>query len=834
MQRVKRALNSRAKPAYDYVPGELVFFWRTQEADKTRRQAGGKLGSFLGPARVLATETCQGSGGQLRPGSAVWLVRGRSLIKCAPEQLRRASEREELIEVLSDSQRQTPWTFTRVASEIGGNQYQDLSHDLPSLAEWQRSQNIEEEAPPVRTRVRQKRRIPEAPEMGEDMDQDEDLAARDVPASARARGSSSGGPSEPSLTGVTWWQEVPETAWSAEAASYWCDHLAAVEIELELAESRRGTLQAMENLPAYFVGALKRKAIEVNLKRLSPEDQRAFQEAKAAEVKNFVAAQAFEALPDSMKPNKDQAIGMRWILTWKVKDDGSVKPKARAVLVGYQDPAYEHRDTTAPVMTRQTRQRLLQAAAWKRWTVQKGDVTGAFLQGREYPGDLYCIPTDEICQALNLAPGSVTKLRRACYGLVDAPLEWFRTVSAFLQEIGLERSWSDACSWAYRVNGRLRGMISGHVDDFLFAGGAEDREWQGILDKIRQKFKWGDWDKDEFVQCGVHIKKVETGFELSQPQYVEGMSEIPLNATRRKEKNAPTNEREKTQLRALLGGLSWHAQQVAPHAAAEVSLLLSEVTNSTVTTITKANLLLHHVKKRKDHKMLIHAFNEDEKLALFAWVDAANGNRPGGGSTQGIFVGMGPESILQGDMGKVTPISWHSSKIDRTCRSPGAAETQAAVNGEDILHYARFQWSELLYGNVDIKQQNATVRQTTGCVITDSRNVFDKINTEVVSIKGAERKANLELLSLKEAQQLTKVHVRWVHSEAQLANSLTKANGIRELELYYRMNHSWRIVSDEFMRSARRRRSDGLNPLEGQTEGDKKRESVCSEESVEN
>ncbi|CAE7406995.1 RE2, partial [Symbiodinium sp. KB8] len=114
------------------------------------------------------------------------------------------------------------------------------------------------------------------------------------------------------------------------------------------------------------------------------------------------------------------------------------KAKARAVLLGYQDPKYEHRATTAPVMTRQTRQMQLQLTTMRKWQLQKGDVSGAFLQGREYPDELFCVPCPEICQAMGLAEGTVTRLRRACYGLVDAPLEWYRTVDSFLQELGLE------------------------------------------------------------------------------------------------------------------------------------------------------------------------------------------------------------------------------------------------------------------------------------------------------------------------------------------------------------------------------------------------------------
>ncbi len=177
---------------------------------------------------------------------------------------------------------------------------------------------------------------------------------------------------------------------------------------------------------------------------------------------------------------------MRWILTWKVKDDGTTKPKARAILLGYQDPGYEHRATTTPAMTRQSRQLVLQAAAVQRWKTEKGDVSGAFLQGREYPSDLFCIPCDEICKAMEIPTGSITKVKRGCYGLVDAPLEWYRTISTYFTHLGLEKSWSDPCLWMWKPKGVLRGLICGHVDDFLFSGGREDREWHDLYAESRR------------------------------------------------------------------------------------------------------------------------------------------------------------------------------------------------------------------------------------------------------------------------------------------------------------------------------------------------------------
>ena len=809
-QRLSRANNSRSRPIPDFEPGELVYFWRTQDASQGRVSPGSKRGRFLGPARVLALERKPGEDGVSRAGNAIWLVRGRNLIKCSPEQLRRASPREELLEGLTSQHGEspTPWTYSRLASELGGSQYEDISMEVPEEEEWHRAQDEREEETPPRFRLRTKRPAPTSVN-----EEPEDLHTGSSQASRNARNRPRQGPLLSEQAHSAWWHEVKEQAWP-QSCQYWQAANAAVAVEVPMPDSRRGTAQALENLSCYVSGSLKRRAIEVSEKRLTDAEKEEFQQAKAVEVKNFIAAQAFEALPDEMKPSKEQAISMRWILTWKLRDDGSTKAKARAVLLGYQDPAYEHRSTTAPVMTRQTRQLMLQVSANKSWRVYKGDVSGAFLQGRTYPDKLYCIPCKEICDAMGIAEGSITRVRRACYGLVDAPLEWYRTVSEFLESVGLQRLWSDACAWVWRPNGVLRGMVAGHVDDFLFGGREDDEGWQSILRQIKEKFKWSDWEHGRFVQCGVEVVQDSEGFTLSQARYVGQLREIGVSQTRRKDLNAPTTEHERSQLRALLGALSWHAQQVAPHVSSAVGILLSEVNNSSVRTIISANTLLDSVRVRKDHCLRIHKFPEHEELGVFGWVDAASQNRPDGGSTQGLVIGLAPVSLMRGELTKVSIAGWSSHRIDRTCRSPGAAETLAAVNGEDSVYYMRYQWSEIIHNVADARDPEGCARKVLGCLVSDSRNVYDKLQTEVLSIKGAEKRSNLELLSLKEAMQRTQLQIRWVHSEAQLSNPLTKLGNQKELELFYRMGCVWRIVEDPQMRSARRRRVDGLDPLE--------------------
>ena len=172
-------------------------------------------------------------------------------------------------------------------------------------------------------------------------------------------------------------------------------------------------------------------------------------------------------------------------------------------------------------MSRTTRQILLSVAAALKMRVAKGDVSGAFLQGKSYQHDAYVIPTDEICDAMSLPHGSITKLKKACYGLVDAPLEWFLTVLEFLQSLGFERCVCDPCCFKYVDKDKgLIGLISGHVDDFLFCGSASCPIWKNLCQQIQSKFKWGTWEYDNFTQCGVKVEKTANGgFELSQSHH---------------------------------------------------------------------------------------------------------------------------------------------------------------------------------------------------------------------------------------------------------------------------------------------------------------------------
>ena len=208
-------------------------------------------------------------------------------------------------------------------------------------------------------------------------------------------------------------------------------------------------------------------------------------------------------------------------------------------------------------------------------------MSAAFLQGSQplicAKDWAYWVPQD-----------SVARLRKSCYGLVQAPYEWYESVRTKFLALGFTQSLADPCCWFLNKNGSVRAIVSGHVDDFIFVGSPKDDLWMSVKREIQEAFRWGEFEENKFTQCGVQVERLENGsFHLSQERYMHHTLPVPLSNERRKQRKEPTTDWEKTNMRGVLGAMSWHCSQVCFRYSAYVSLLLSEVCCSTVETIAQ-------------------------------------------------------------------------------------------------------------------------------------------------------------------------------------------------------------------------------------------------------
>ena len=352
-QRISRATNSRHRQVLDFSAGDLVYIWRKQLTGQDAGQNKQGAGRFVGPARILATEMKRDDQGELQRGSSIWLVRGRRLIKCCAEQLRHATDKEHIIHDLHQPDQQ-PWTFPKVAEELGGTEFDDYTEELTEM-EWERARDPDSEWQPIH-RFRMKRtptmadmRPAQVPRVSQDLPEvSEPISSNPAAAShrqERSRSPPSGSRAEPSSgfqAAPHWSDQVQDSFFADENnknKAFWNKERVAVEMAIDFPGSRSSAERALQNLQVFFSAALKRKSIEVCERKLTSEQLKEFRSAKAVEVSNFLAAKAFEALPPEYRADRDQAVRMRWILTWKIREDGTQKAKARAVLLGYQKPS---------------------------------------------------------------------------------------------------------------------------------------------------------------------------------------------------------------------------------------------------------------------------------------------------------------------------------------------------------------------------------------------------------------------------------------------------------------------------------------------------------------
>ena len=132
------------------------------------------------------------------------------------------------------------------------------------------------------------------------------------------------------------------------------------------------------------------------------------------------------------------------------------------------------------------------------------------------------------------------------------------------------------------------------------------------------------------------------------------------------------------------------------------------------------------------------------------------------------------------------------------------------------MYALRFQLSEFLGHYANTWNTDETVNFTMGILI-DSKNLFDRLSQTMLTLKGAEKRSDLESLCLKESTMFNKTVLRWVNGDSQLGNSLTKATEPQQLQLFFARNGRWRIVYDQSILSGKRRKSLGLGSLDSQS-----------------
>ncbi|KAJ9545014.1 hypothetical protein OSB04_024721 [Centaurea solstitialis] len=218
-------------------------------------------------------------------------------------------------------------------------------------------------------------------------------------------------------------------------------------------------------------------------------------------------------------PKGHRVIGTKWIFRNKTDERGIViKNKARLVAQGYtQEEGIDYDDVFAPVARIEAIQLFLAFASYKRFKVYQMDVKSAFLYGT-IDEEVY------VCQPPGFEdpkyPDRVCKLRKALYGLHQAPRAWYYTLSSYLLENKFERGVIDKSLFIKRTKTDML-LVQIYVDDIIFGSTKEDmcKEFEELMHK---KFKMSSMGELTFF-LGLQVKQKRDGIFINQSKYVATM-----------------------------------------------------------------------------------------------------------------------------------------------------------------------------------------------------------------------------------------------------------------------------------------------------------------------
>ena len=807
-QACRRALTHRSRPPRGtYEKGEWVMIWRKR---------GENNGTWQGPMQVIIQEDTK----------VVWVTMSNKLFRVPPEHVRPLSAIEES-KITADDHRLAPNSSIRPTH--GGTQFHDLSQDNQGLPSHVIPANAHAATDPA---LETSPSAHEHPVMNSGDQPDGEPApsstpllqpASDVSPSVSPPSESLPTTQNPDVSTIP----VPDTPEDSEVDTLYvheeCFHISEdqcwkFEVNICQHDVDCWRQEADSHDLAFLVSAAKKQRSEVQLSTLTTADQELFRQAKDKEIDSWIQTETVARILRNQIP-RENIMKCRWILTWKEVDEESknphqhqhpkFKPKARLVVLGYTDPDLAEIPRDSPTMTKLSRMLILQLVASKAWNLESFDVKTAFLRGSEEGHRLLGLePTAEFRQKLNLKPDEILRLLKGAYGRVDAPYLWFMELRKALLELNFVQAPFDPCVFILPnpKDGNPEGIIGVHVDDGLCGG---SKYFQEQLAKLEKKFPFGSKKQHAFTFTGLKLTQgVDHSITVDQTQYVKDIMPITVSKERRAQIEAPITESERQSLRALIGSLSYAAINSRPDLGSRLSWLQSSINKAVVGTLLEANKVLHEAKLFADTFIKVQAIPvKDIRFVAFSDASFASAKNPD--SHQGMIIMAAHKDIGENKSSPISPLVWHSKKIQRVAVSTLSAEAMALAGSVDILSWVRLYWSWINDINTRWKDTDQTLlqlppafsalppqeddpeespsqtfshenqkllkhlpKESSGILTTDCKSLYDLIS-RTAPPSCQEFRTQLQAKLIKEHLD-SGVKIRWVPSQAQLADSLTK------------------------------------------------------------
>ena len=164
---------------------------------------------------------------------------------------------------------------------------------------------------------------------------------------------------------------------------------------------------------------------------------------------------------------------------------------------------------------------------------------------------------------------------------------------------------------------------------------------------------------------------------------------------------------------------------------------------------------------------------------------------------------LSPPSAFRDELFEFGVLDWRSFQLPRVARSSLNAETQAAASAADALEYATTFWGLLGDPTTDLLATELRVRRPSVLAV-DAKSLYDALKRESVVSGATCTRSAVQQLVLKQTLQVTGTPIRWVSSERQLADGLTKP-AARQLFADRLRSQKYRLVHDSSYTAAKKK-----------------------------
>ena len=310
------------------------------------------------------------------------------------------------------------------------------------------------------------------------------------------------------------------------------------------------------------------------------------------------------------------------------------------------------------------------------------------------------------------------------------------------------------------------------MDDLFACGLTTSTTYNELIKQLKTSFNFKHWTVEgerplEF--CGCQFTRTAIESVMTQADYLKTIK--PMTCVDN-EADRELNSKEQSSLRALLGAFQWPAAQTSPHLCASVSLLYGEVTTSTVNVAQQANKTLRFAKNNNDAGLVFRSMGGSlDDLCMVAMSDAAWGVRRNNESQGGYLVLLYHKSVLEDSTlnHDYTILDWRNFKLPRISRSSLNAESQACSAAMDVLEYLLIIWEGCLNSDFQLRQVSELKPSLPSALVDDS------LKAEIPNLQG-DKRTKIEVMVTKQKMLGMNTKLRWVSSEIQLADGVTKTS----------------------------------------------------------